>query len=45
MKYIEKLGKIINIDNIYIELILITFISILHNRKNRHKITKENQRR
>ena len=29
MKYIEKLGKIINIDNIYIELILITFISIL----------------
>ena len=29
MKYIEKLVKIINIDNIYIELILITFISIL----------------
>lgn len=29
MKYIEKLEKIINIDNIYIKLILITFLNIL----------------
>lgn len=29
MKYIENLEKIINIDNIYIKLILITFLNIL----------------
>ena len=43
MKYIEKISKLFNIDEIYIGLILKTII-IISSRKNRYKNNKENKR-